>query len=45
MSNAMGAAIVGRWEGEHFGQGCRGTAPVKSPEQERPVTETEVALS
>ena len=45
MSNAMGAAIVGRWEGEHFGQGCRGTAPVKTPEQERPVTETEVALS
>lgn len=24
MSNAMGAAIVGRWEGEHFGSGCRG---------------------
>lgn len=45
MSNAMGAAIVGRWEGEHFGQGCRGPAPVKTPEQERPVTETEVALS
>lgn len=45
MSNAMGAAIVGRWEGEHYGQGCRGTAPVKTPEQERPVTETEVALS
>ncbi|EAA8874849.1 dicarboxylate/amino acid:cation symporter [Salmonella enterica subsp. enterica] len=46
MSNAMGAAIVGRWEGEHFGQGCRGTAPVKSPEQERPVTEpSEVAMS
>lgn len=45
MSNAMGAAIVGRWEGEHFGSGCRGTAPVKTPEQERPVTETEVALS
>ena len=45
MSNAMGAAIVGRWEGEHFGSGCRGTAPVKTPEQDRPVTETEVALS
>ncbi|HAT1683425.1 TPA: dicarboxylate/amino acid:cation symporter [Klebsiella oxytoca] len=24
MSNAMGAAIVSRWEGEHFGEGCRG---------------------
>lgn len=36
MSNAMGAAIVSRWEGEHFGSGCRGTAPVKTPEQERP---------
>lgn len=23
MSNAMGAAIVSRWEGEHFGSGCR----------------------
>ena len=46
MSNAMGAAIVGRWEGEHFGQGCRGTAPVKTPEQARPVTEpSEVAMS
>lgn len=32
MSNAMGAAIVSRWEGEHFGSGCRGTAPVKTPE-------------
>lgn len=31
MSNAMGAAIVGRWEGEHYGEGCRGTAPVKNP--------------
>lgn len=32
MSNAMGAAIVGRWEGEHFGSGAaRGTAPVKTP--------------
>ena len=48
MSNAMGAAIVGRWEGEHFGEGCRGTAPapVKAPEQERPATEpSEVAMS
>lgn len=25
MSNAIGAALVGRWEGEHFGKGCRGT--------------------
>ena len=24
MSNAIGAAIVGRWEGEHYGEGCRG---------------------
>ncbi|MFS1539911.1 MAG: dicarboxylate/amino acid:cation symporter [Candidatus Phlomobacter fragariae] len=24
MSNAMGAALVGRWEGEHYGDGCRG---------------------
>ncbi len=26
MSNAMGAALVSRWEGEHFGEGCRGKA-------------------
>ncbi|HBC1012560.1 TPA: dicarboxylate/amino acid:cation symporter [Escherichia coli] len=26
MSNAMGAAMVSRWEGEHFGEGCRGRA-------------------
>lgn len=26
MSNAMGAALVSRWEGEHFGEGCRGIA-------------------
>lgn len=48
MSNAMGAAIVGHWEGEHFGEGCRGTAPapVKAPGQERPATEpSEVAMS
>ena len=46
MSNAMGAAIVGRWEGEHYGEGCRGTAPVKKPEQDRPASETsEVAMS
>lgn len=24
MSNAIGAALVGRWEGEHYGDGCRG---------------------
>lgn len=24
MSNAMGAAIIGRWEGEHYGENCRG---------------------
>lgn len=28
MSNAMGAAIVGRWEGEHYGEGCHGKPPV-----------------
>lgn len=27
MSNAMGAAIVGRWEGEHYGEGCHGKPP------------------
>ncbi|EGK3868989.1 TPA: dicarboxylate/amino acid:cation symporter [Escherichia coli] len=27
MSNAMGAAMVSRWEGEHFGEGCRGQVP------------------
>ncbi len=26
MSNAMGAALVSRWEGEHFAEGCRGKA-------------------
>ncbi|CND42632.1 sodium-dicarboxylic acid transporter [Yersinia enterocolitica] len=26
MSNAVGAALVGRWEGEHYGEGCRGVA-------------------
>jgi len=26
MSNAMGAALVSRWEGEHFGEGYRGKA-------------------
>ncbi len=39
MSNAMGAALVSRWEGEHFGEGCRGK-PFK-PEDKRqsnPVT-------
>ncbi|EMM4084666.1 dicarboxylate/amino acid:cation symporter [Shigella flexneri] len=30
MSNAMGAAMVSRWEGEHFGEGCRGKAPTAS---------------
>ncbi|HCM62339.1 MAG TPA: dicarboxylate/amino acid:cation symporter [Morganella sp. (in: Bacteria)] len=30
MSNAMGAAIVGRWEGEHYGEGCHGKPPVTS---------------
>lgn len=25
ISNAIGAALVGRWEGEHYGDGCRGT--------------------
>ncbi|EBT2497411.1 TPA: dicarboxylate/amino acid:cation symporter [Salmonella enterica] len=36
MSNAMGAAIVSRWEGEHFGAGCRGTAPEKLTELSQP---------
>ncbi|MFB2863869.1 dicarboxylate/amino acid:cation symporter [Aeromonas sp. MdU4] len=44
MSNAMGAAIVSRWEGEHFGTGCRGEAQVKTPVQEEPVTDAEVAM-
>ncbi|KNC91090.1 dicarboxylate/amino acid:cation symporter [Trabulsiella odontotermitis] len=34
MSNAMGAAIVGRWEGEHFGAGCHGKALINKPEKE-----------
>lgn len=25
MSNAIGAALVGRWEGEHYGKGCKGS--------------------
>ncbi|MFV8765903.1 dicarboxylate/amino acid:cation symporter, partial [Yersinia enterocolitica] len=28
MSNAVGAALVGRWEGEHYGDGCRGVAKI-----------------
>jgi Na+/H+-dicarboxylate symporter len=40
MSNAMGAAIVGRWEGEHFGAGCRGKVPAK----ESTASETEIAM-
>jgi Na+/H+-dicarboxylate symporter len=35
MSNAMGAALVSRWEGEHFGEGCRGEpAAVEAVAQE-----------
>ncbi|ELM1617292.1 TPA: dicarboxylate/amino acid:cation symporter [Salmonella enterica subsp. houtenae] len=46
MSNAMGAAIVSRWEGEHFGAGCRGKAPEKATEREQPANEpSEVAMS
>ncbi|MGP1928935.1 MAG: dicarboxylate/amino acid:cation symporter [Arsenophonus sp. NC-WZS1-MAG3] len=30
MSNAMGSALVGRWEGEHYGDGCRGKSKEKS---------------
>ncbi|WP_339053395.1 dicarboxylate/amino acid:cation symporter [Arsenophonus endosymbiont of Crataerina pallida] len=30
MSNAMESALVGRWEGEHYGDGCRGTPKEKS---------------
>ena len=40
MSNAMGAAIVGRWEGEHFGVGCSGKVPAK----ESSASETEIAM-
>ncbi|MCA2026260.1 dicarboxylate/amino acid:cation symporter [Enterobacter sp. K16B] len=40
MSNAMGAAIVGRWEGEHFGVGCRGKVPAK----ESTTSDTEIAM-
>ncbi|VAY02235.1 C4-dicarboxylate transport protein [Arsenophonus endosymbiont of Aleurodicus dispersus] len=30
MINAVGSALVGRWEGEHYGEGCRGTPKEKS---------------
>ena len=30
MSNAVGAALVGRWEGEHYGEGCRGVAKART---------------
>lgn len=30
MSDAMGSAQVGRWKGEHYGDGCRGTPKEKS---------------
>lgn len=30
MGNTMRAALVGRWEGEHYDEGCRGTAKEKS---------------
>ncbi|MEM8404200.1 cation:dicarboxylase symporter family transporter, partial [Morganella morganii] len=36
MSNAMGAAIVGRWEGEHYGEGCHGKPPVTVVEMAEP---------
>ncbi|MBC6658787.1 dicarboxylate/amino acid:cation symporter [Morganella morganii] len=36
MSNAMGAAIVGRWEGEHYGEGCHGKPPVAVVEMAEP---------
>ncbi|MFP3029440.1 MAG: dicarboxylate/amino acid:cation symporter [Arsenophonus sp.] len=30
MSNAIGSALVGRWEGDHYGEGCRGKPKEKS---------------
>ncbi|RUT66759.1 dicarboxylate/amino acid:cation symporter [Morganella morganii] len=36
MSNAMGAAIVGRWEGEHYGEGCHGKPPVTAVDMTEP---------
>ncbi|MBW5407843.1 dicarboxylate/amino acid:cation symporter [Morganella morganii] len=36
MSNAMGAAIVGRWEGEHYGEGCHGKPPVSMIDMTKP---------
>lgn len=36
MSNAMGAAIVGRWEGEHYGEGCHGKPPVSVVDMTEP---------
>lgn len=36
MSNAMGAAIVGRWEGEYYGEGCHGKPPVAVVEMAEP---------
>ncbi|MGP1958518.1 MAG: dicarboxylate/amino acid:cation symporter [Arsenophonus sp. NC-CH8-MAG3] len=30
MSNAIGSALIGRWEGEHYGDGCRGISKEKS---------------
>ncbi len=37
MSNAMGATMVSRWEGEYFGKGCRGICqlPEKKSETEQ----------
>lgn len=45
MSNAMGAAIVGRWEGEHYGAGCRGTALTRAAEERPAIKPTEATLS
>lgn len=42
MSNAIGAALVGRWEGEYYGEGCRGIAKVSAEEE---LIETETLLA
>lgn len=43
MSNAMGAALVSRWEREHFGKGCRGEPAILNAielENGKPVEKT-----
>ncbi|MDR0805914.1 MAG: dicarboxylate/amino acid:cation symporter [Enterobacteriaceae bacterium] len=41
MSNAVGAALVGRWEGEHYGEGCRGKPKAVEAAPEQFVTEAQ----